>query len=406
MYQETTALQKIKRLKKRIKAVQGGTSAGKTIDILLILIAKAQTDIKPTLTSVVSESFPHLKKGAMRDFLNILNEHNYYDDDAWNRSDSIYTFETGSKIEFFSTDQPRKVRGPRRQRLFINECNNVQYEAFDQLEVRTEEEIYLDWNPTNEFWFYEQVLGRDDVDYLTITYIDNEGLSKEIVKSIEQRKSNKAWWTVYGLGQLGEHEDRVYKAWAIIDEIPHEAKLVRRWVDFGYTNDPCAMGNIYEYNGGYILEEIAYETGMKNSDIADLLLSQPDKVLVIADSSEPKSIDELRARKVLVIGADKSNRGSGQSYKSWGIGLVQQQRISVLKTSLNIIKEYRNYFWTKDRDGKVLNIPEDGNDHHMDGIRYGIESLRPQYATRPKKKKEPVVTFNRVTGEKIITYHK
>lgn len=401
MYVETTALNKVKRLTKRIKAVQGGTSAGKTIDILLILIAKAQSDGSPTLASIVSESFPHLKRGAMRDFLNILQAHNYYEDSRWNRSDYIYTFETGSKIEFFSADQPSKVRGPRRQRLFLNECNNVPYEAFDQLEVRTEFEIYLDWNPVADFWFYEEVLNkRSDVDYLTITYKDNEGLSQEIVKSIEQRQGNLAWWRVYGLGLLGEHEDRIYKGWAVIDEVPHEAKLVRRYVDFGYTNDPAAIGEVYSYNGGFILKELAYEKGMSNKMIADLLKNQPEKCLVIADSSEPKSIDELRAYGITVIGVDKSNRGSGISYIAWGIGLVQQQKISVTKDSLNLIKEYRNYFWLKDKNGKTLNEAQPDNNHHMDGLRYAIESLNPQYEVRPKKHEQRPV-YHPVTGDRL-----
>src|ERR1044071_6616943 len=152
MYKITTATKKINSLKKRIRAIQGGTSASKTISILLLLIDKAQRDKRPTITSVVSESFPHLKRGVMRDFLNIMQTHGYFKDSAWNRSDFIYTFETGSQIEFFSVDQASKVRGPRRDRLFINEANNVPYEAFDQLEVRTKELIYLDWNPTTEFW--------------------------------------------------------------------------------------------------------------------------------------------------------------------------------------------------------------------------------------------------------------
>ena len=142
---------------KRIRAVQGGTSASKTVSILLLLINAAQSDKSPTLTSIVSESFPHLKRCVMRDFLQIMEQHHYFKAERWNKTDFIYTFETGSKIEFFSADQPSKVRGPRRDRLFINEANNVPYEAFDQLEVRTKEYVYLDWNPTIEFWFYDQV---------------------------------------------------------------------------------------------------------------------------------------------------------------------------------------------------------------------------------------------------------
>lgn len=339
----------------------------------------------------------------MRDFLNIMQTHNYFKDDLWSKTEFIYTFETGSKIEFFSADQPSKVRGPRRDRLFINECNNVPHETFDQLEVRTKSEIYLDYNPTGEFWIYDEVIGkRTDVDFITITYKDNEALDPAIVATIESRRGNLAWWRVYGEGKLGEHEDRVYKNWVTIDEIPHEARLVRRWVDFGYTNDPCAIGDIYEYNGGYILDELCYTTGMKNPDIAAFIKNQKESAIVIADSSEPKSIDEIRAYGITVLGADKRNRGDGNSYKAWGVSLVQQQKISMTKRSLNIIKEYRNYFWKKDSDGKSLNVPDDGNDHHLDGLRYAIESLKPQYTDRVKPVIKHVQRFDRITGKEIV----
>jgi phage terminase large subunit len=338
-----------------------------------LLIDAAQSDETPTLTSVVSESMPHLKKGAMRDFLTIMEQHRYYKDDRWNRSDKIYTFETGSKLEFFSTDQPSKVRGPRRDRLFINEANNIPYEAFDQLEVRTNEFVFLDWNPTTEFWFYDQVQGqRDDVDHLIITYKDNEALQPSIVRSIEQRRNNKAWWQVYGEGKLGEVETRIYTGWQIIDEIPHEARLVRYGLDFGYTNDPTAIEAIYEYNGGYIWDEIAYEYAMSNKMIADVIKLNP-KALVIADSAEPKSIDEIKRYGITILPADK-----GPGSVNQGIQYVQQQKISITKRSVNTIKEYRNYVWITDKDGKILNIPIDTNNHGMDAGRYATASLKPK----------------------------
>lgn len=372
MFQLTTATQKIANLKKRIRAVQGGTSASKTISILLLLIHEAQSDKSPTLTSVVSESFPHLKRGAMRDFLSIMQQHQYFKDENWNRSDFIYTFETGSKIEFFSADQPSKTRGPRRDRLFLNECNNISFEAFDQLEVRTKGYVYLDWNPTTEFWFYTEVINRNDTEHLIITYLDNEALDPAIVRSIEQRKANKAWWQVYGLGQLGEIETRIYTGWQIIDSIPHEARLERYGLDFGYTNDPTAIVAIYYYNGGYIFDEIAYQKALSNKMIADILLNQP-KALTVADSAEPKSIAEIKVYGLSVIPADK---GPGSVLQ--GIQYVQQQKISVTKQSINLIKEYRNYVWITDRDGKILNTPLDLYNHAMDAGRYALQSLKPK----------------------------
>jgi len=350
--------------------VQGGTSASKTISTELILIDLAQRDKQPTLTSIVSESFPHLKRGAMRDFFNIMESQGYYDPDSWNATDKIYTFETGSKIEFFSADQPSKVRGPRRDRLFLNEANNVAYEAFDQLEVRTKEFAFLDWNPTTEFWFYDQVQGiRDDVDHIIVTYKDNEALDPAIVRSIEQRKGNKAWWQVYGLGLLGEVETRIYTGWRIIDEIPHEARLERYGLDYGYTNDPTAIVAIYYYNGGYIWDEIAYTKGLSNKNIVDIFKNIP-RAIIRPDSAEPKSNDELKSYGLTVIPA---NKGPGSVLQ--GIQNVQQQQISVTKRSVGIIKEFRNYVWITDKDGKIINEPIDINNHTMDAGRYGMEDI-------------------------------
>lgn len=373
MFQSTSATQKIAKLNKRIRAIQGGTSASKTISILLLLINAAQSDTSPTLTSVVSESIPHLKRGAKRDFENIMKEHRYWRDANWNATDSTYTFETGSQLEFFSTDNGDKLRGARRDRLFINEANNIPFEAFQQLEVRTKEYVYLDWNPTTEFWFYTDVLGkRDDVDHIIITYKDNEALDPAIVRSLEQRKPNKVWWQVYGEGQLGEVETRIYTGWKIIDTIPHEARLERYGLDFGYSNDPSAIVAIYYYNGGYIWDEIAYQKGLSNKQLADLLINQP-KSIVIADSAEPKSIDEIYSYGVTVLPA---NKGPGSVLQ--GIQNVQQQQISVTKRSVNLLKEYRNYVWITDRDGRIINEPVDIYNHGMDAGRYAMESLKPK----------------------------
>lgn len=376
MYVATTATKKILNLKKKIRAIAGGTSASKTISILIYLINLAQTDKKPTLTSVVSESVPHLKRGAMRDFKNILKEQGYWKDNNWQATDSIYTFETGSQIEFFSVDNPDKLRGGRRDRLFINEANNVPLDAFDQLEVRTKGIVFLDWNPTYEFWFYTDILGkRDDVDFITLTYKDNEALSPEIISSIEVRKSNKAWWQVYGLGQLGEIETRIYTGWQIIDEIPFEARLERYGLDFGYTNDPTAIIAIYRYNDGFILDEVTYQKGLSNRSIADIL-NNLDKALVIADSAEPKSIDELKSYGINVIGAIK-----GAGSVNQGIQFVQDQKISVTKRSVNLIKAYRNYVWLTDKNGRKLNVPDDTIhewSNTMDAVRYGLNSYKPR----------------------------
>jgi len=375
MFQLTTATQKLLKLNKRIRGVAGGTSAGKTISILQILIDKSQSDKTPKLTSITSESMPHLKRGAIRDFLSIMQTHNYFNDNAWNKTDSIYTFETGSRMEFFSLDMPHKVRGPRRQRLFINEANNIPLETFDQLEIRTSEEVWLDWNPVAEFWWYTDVEPNRDVDFIVLTYLDNEGLEQSIVDSIESRRGNKNWWNVYGLGQLGESEGRIYTGWQIIDEVPHEARLERYGLDYGYSNDPTASDGIYKYNGGIIIDEVIHQKGLVNSEIANVFKNLP-RALIIADSAEPKSNDEIKSYGVTVLPSTK-----GQGSVLQGIQLVQNQRISVTKRSVNTIKEYRNYLWQTDKNGKIINEPVDYMNHHMDDIRYAIASMNPQQTT-------------------------
>lgn len=322
----------------------------------------------------------------MLDFLTIMKAHGYYQDARWNRSDFKYTFESGSIIEFFGVEQPKKVHGPRRDRLFINECNNVSFQVFEQLEVRTRQTIFLDWNPTNEFWFYTDVMGkRDDVDHVILTYKDNEGLESSIVASIEQRRTRKGWWKVYGEGQLGEVEGKIYRDWQPIDEIPHEAKLVRGGQDFGYSSDPAAAVNVYGWNGALIIDEVMFQKGLQNKQIADIWLNVEDRTLIIGDSSEPKSIDEIYSYGVQIIGATK-----GRDSVRFGIQVVQGKRIFVTRRSVNVWKEYRNYLWETDRNGKVLTTPEHEWSHSMDAIRYAIASLEPDpLKVEPEYEQQP-----------------
>lgn len=377
-FEAVTATAKLLALNKRIRAAAGGTSASKTISILLILIDKAQTIANADgqlLISVVSESLPHLKRGVMRDFINIMEAHGYFKEANWNRTDFIYSFGPNVKLEFFGVDTPDKVRGPRRDILFMNEANNCPFESFEQLEVRTKDEIWLDWNPTNEFWFYTEILPyrETDLDFITLTYKDNEALDPNIVKSIEARKHNTSWWKVYGLGELGEVEGKIYKDWQIIDSIPHEARLERYGLDFGYANDPVALVAIYYYNGGYIVDELLFRTHMSNRKVADYIMnSGTPNALVVADSAEPKSIAEMMEYGVNIIPA---NKGSGSVNQ--GIQWVQDQRMSITKKSVNVIKAYRNYMWRTDRDGKIIDIPDHDYSDSMDAIRYAMETLRP-----------------------------
>jgi len=340
---------------------------------LVWLIDRGQSGKNEVMT-VVAESVPHLKLGAVRDFTNIMTAQGYWGDNAWNASNFTYTFKNKSILEFISFDKFGKAHGPRRDVLFVNEANNLPYNIVDQLITRTKKIIWMDWNPTNEFWFYTDMMGkRDDIDFITLTYQDClNALDPQIIKEIEAHKHNKSWWQVYGLGQLGEIEELIYKGWKTIEEVPHEARLERRWLDFGYTNDPSAIGSIYEYNGGWIFDEELYRKGMSNKQLADYLnaLDKP-QTTIVADSAEPKSIDEIRAYGLNVVASKK-----GKDSVTSGIQLVQDQPISVTRRSFNILKEQRNYMWLVDKNGKTLNVPDPScDDHHMDGIRYALTTL-------------------------------
>ena len=364
----TTAINKIEALKKRVKIIQGGTSAGKTYGIIPILITKASTYANQEI-SIVAESIPHLRRGALKDFLRIMKSTNRFYEQRFNKSLLRYEFANGSVIEFFSADDSSKLRGARRDILYINECNNVNFESYNELSIRTKKEVYLDFNPANEFWVHTELKDETDSDFLILTYKDNEALDERIVKEIEKNRDKALtsaywanWWRVYGLGEIGMLEGVVFSNWKIIDTIPNEAKLIGIGLDFGYTNDPTAIIEIYNYNGQRIVNELKYQTGMLNSDIAKEL---PKNVVVYADSSEPKSIDEIRRYGITIKGVTK-----GKDSINYGIDIMQQQNYLVTSQSTNLIKELRAYCWDQDKTGKQLNKPQGKQDHGIDALRY------------------------------------
>ena len=368
MFKRTTATNKILSLTNRTKIIQGGTSASKTYSILAVLINKAIKE--PNLEiSVVAESIPHLRRGSLKDFIKILKWTNRFDDKQFNKSLLNYQFKNGSIFEFFSADDSSKLRGARRDILYINECNNVNFESYNELSIRTKKEVYLDFNPANEFWVHTELKDETDSDFLILTYKDNEALDERIVKEIEKNRDKALtsaywanWWRVYGLGEIGMLEGVVFSNWKIIDTIPNEAKLIGIGLDFGYTNDPTAIIEIYNYNGQRIVNELKYQTGMLNSDIAKEL---PKNVVVYADSSEPKSIDEIRRYGITIKGVTK-----GKDSINYGIDIMQQQNYLVTSQSTNLIKELRAYCWDQDKTGKQLNKPQGKQDHGIDALRY------------------------------------
>lgn len=378
----TSAISKLARLKKRIRVIPGGTSAGKTFGILPLLINKAATT--PLLEiSIVSESIPHLRKGAIRDFLKIMQLTGRYVDSHWNRTYLTYTFGNGSFIEFFSAEDEAKVRGPRRNILFINECNNLRFETYHQLEIRTSGEIWLDFNPSNQFWAHDELKDDPDAEWLTLTYKDNEALAESIIRSIEKAKTKAYynpdgdiddkinvkskywdnWWKVYGLGRLGMLEGVIFSNWKIIKSIPDGAVKVGSGLDFGYTNDPTALVDVHRYEKYRVLDEICYQTKLTNPDI--FKIADPDYP-TYADSAEPKSIDEIK----ILGNYNVYPTVKGKDSIMYGIQLMQAQNYLVTERSTNLIKEFRNYCWDQDKTGKMLNKPIDAFNHAMDAVRY------------------------------------
>jgi phage terminase large subunit len=371
MFQRTTAQAKIARLDKRVRIVQGGTSSSKTFSIIPLLIQYAK-DNPTTEVSIVSESIPHLRRGAIRDFLKILEMTGNLHISWWNKSTLTYTLPNGSFIEFFSADQSDKLRGARRDVLFINEANNIGWEAYHQMAIRTRKFIYIDYNPTQEFWAHTELIPQPNVDFIKLTYRDNEALEPAIVKEIEKAKERAKdspywanWWSVYGLGEVGSLQGVVFSNWDIVDSMP-DGKWKAYGIDFGFTNDPTACVEVVYSDGELYIREMLYQTGQTSDDL-NQSLSDIKRQEMIGDSADPKTIEELRRRGFRIRGAVK-----GQDSIRAGIDLMQGLKMHVTKDSVNLIKELRGYVWETDKTGKHTGKPIDRLNHCIDAVRYCV----------------------------------
>lgn len=362
---------------KRITIEQGGTRSGKTYNILLWLIfGYAFKNTGKTIT-ICRKTYPALRSSSMRDFFDILKEHDIYEEADHNKSNSEYRLE-GNLFEFISLDQPQKVRGRKRHVLYINEANELYFEDWQQLIFRTIEKAILDYNPSDEFHFiYDKIKPREDADFYITTYKDNPFLSKEIVLEIERLKNiDENYWKIYGQGQIGSSQALIFRI-NECNSVPIDAKFLSYGMDFGFTNDPTTLVAIYQQGDNIYLKELIYQTGLTNRDINDKLkLNEVERKEVFADSAEPKSIEELYR-----MGWNIKPATKGQGSVNIGIDMMKRYQIHVTKDSVNMIKEFRNYKWQEDKNGNILNVPVDMFNHTIDAVRYGLydKLARPNY---------------------------
>ena len=365
------------RQKPRYISSCGGARSSKTFSALQLLYYLADRyDESGDVNSVVSETFPHLKRGAIRDFKMMLGDQ--WDDTRWSATDSIYTLPNGSMIEFFSVDAVGKVHGPQRKRLFVNEVQNIKEEILRQLAIRTQSIIFLDYNPTHSFFVNDKIEVRADCLCVHSTYKDNQFLSPEQVAEIESNMNDANWWRVYGEGKVGTLEGLIY-SFEQIDVMPEKDDQLKEvyGLDFGFTNDPTAIVRMLVDTRKRIIyaDERCYRTRMMNADIAELLRAEgmSRATEVFADCAEPKSIAEIRDAGINITACDKDAPVKSDKLV-FQIQWMMGWQLYVTKQSANIIKELRNYTWAKGRNGEMLNQPIDTFNHALDAIRYGMWS--------------------------------
>lgn len=382
MFTRTTAINKLRSLTKRKKVVQGGTSAGKTYGIIPCLIDYATKNERKLIT-IVAESVPAVKDGALRIFKDIMLDTNRWLPARYNATDREYKFWNGTILQFKSFDTVGKAKASgKRDVLFLNEANHIPFAIADALMIRSKE-TWIDFNPDNEFWAHTETLQEPNSEFLLLTYQDNESCPKETIEDLDIKmrkafydpykdwedtdniKSNywANWCKVYIKGMIGSLEGVIFNNWKLIDNIPIEARLLGYGLDFGYSNDPTAITEVYQWNNKRILNEICYQKGLSNSQISKFIKT---KHTVWCDSAEPKSIAELCKHGVKAKAVTK-----GKDSINYGIQIMQEQDYLVTSNSFNLINELRKYAWLKDKKTNVkTNTPIDDFNHLIDGIRY------------------------------------
>jgi phage terminase large subunit len=351
----------------KIVVQQGGTRSGKTYNIILWIIFSYCQKNEGKIITICRKTYPALRGTVMRDFLTILKDHEIYSEEDHSKTASEYKL-NGNTIEFISLDMPQKIRGRKRDLLFANEANELNFEDWQQLLFRTNEKVIIDFNPSEEFhWIYDHVLPRKDVEFFQTTYKDNPFLGAEIKAEIERLKEiDENYWRVYGLGERGQSRSLVY-TFNTIKEIPKEAKLVSYGLDFGYSSDPTSLVRTYILGDDMYVDELLYRTGMTNQDIANEMkvLGLDRSHEVFADSAEPKSIEEIYR---MGWNVKPTIKGS----INIGIDIIRRYKLHATESSFNLIKELRNYKYIEDKNGHMTNKPVDNFNHALDALRYSV----------------------------------
>ena len=357
----------LKRSKKKIVVEQGGTRSGKTYNILLWIIFHYCAKHTGQTITIARKTFPAVRSSVMRDFFDILKQHELYNEDYHNKSNSEYIL-NGNLVEFVSLDQPQKIRGRKRDLAFLNEANELTFEDWQQIVFRTNGRIILDYNPSDSFhWIYDRVIPREDADFYQTTYRDNPFLDATIVSEIERLKeTDEHYWRVYGLGERGTNRAQVFQ-FTTYQQLPPQAKFLSYGLDFGFTNDPSALVACYQWGDNLYFQEVLYSTNLTNQDLSQMFtkfeVGRYDEVF--ADSSEPKSIEELHR-----MGFNVKPTAKGADSVNAGIDMLKRYKLHV--NGSNLIKEMENYKWLEDKNGNLLNKPEDKYNHAIDALRYGV----------------------------------
>ena len=357
--------------KTKIQLHQGSARSGKSFALLQFLIVKAlQND--GLLISIVRKTFPALRTSAIRDFKDILKGLDLWDEEKWMATEHTYTFDNGSVIEFFSTDSAEKLKGLRRDILWIDEANELTYEQYFQLAIRTTGKIILSFNPSFsvKHWILKEVQPGDDCETFITTYKDNPYLPLEQVRFIEKyRETNPRYWQTYGLGQFAVNEKQIYD-FEIVDEWDWDtAEFVCFAMDVGYVQDPTALIGLWKSGDKLIVQEHIYKKGLLTSEIVQMMKGNVDeRDIIVIDSSEPRLIEEIKRSGFPLARGVKKGKDSVQ----WGIDLVKKWQIIVPKHCTNLIEELYSYEWQDDGSGGVTNIPVDAYNHALDALRYGV----------------------------------